>query len=746
MYNLTVFKLQILSLVIKYFLKNLVILYELIFLNQVRKIIYTKKPMGKQFEKIRFTFFIFIIYSASIIPQNMTAIDSLIKASENSSGEHKVDLLNDLSDSYLRSSPESSVKYASEALQTSKKINYKKGQGDAYNQLGIANYYLAQFSDALTYYNYSLAIRKELNNKKDVASSLNNIGLLYSNLGNYQKSLEYGLEALKTREEIGNQYYIGVSLLNIGIVYFNIGDINSALEYDTKALKVMQSIKKENVVLILLVNIGSIYRRKGSYNKAMDYYNRSVNLSNKLGDKKGAADAYYSIATINWMLKKYKTALNYYKKSLAIYESLGDKYDISSNSNSIAITYANLKEFDKMKSYLQRALKLALEIKSKPLIQDNYEYTSTYYEGKKNFSEALKYFHLYSEIKDTILNQQSNDQIEELKTRYETEKKEQKILQLQQGKKIEDKEIEVKNIWETSLVIGLILTGILLFVLYNRYNLEKKAEAKIKKQNVEILAQQEELKSQAAAIQDANEELRQKNITLENLNEEKDMFLGIAAHDLKNPLTSIIVDTTTVKLYQQKNRSGEISQKMEEIESTAKRMKDIITKLLDLNAIETGKLNLVISEFDLVDLMNSITEVYKEQALRKGIHLYFNSKAVSLKILSDKSVLMQIIDNIISNAVKFSGSGKSIYVDVDKSNNQSIISIKDEGPGFKEEELKNMFKRFAKFSAKPTSGENSSGLGLSISKKLIDMLNGKISIESKVHEGSTFFIELPMQS
>ena len=664
-----------------------------------------------------FILFLFILYFSNVVNcQNTNVIDSLLKNISNATGEEKVNMLNDLADSYLRTSPEKSIEYAKQAIQLSQQINYQKGIGDAYNLTGIADFYLGEFADALTNYRAGLKIRETLKDKKGIASSLSNIGLLYNSLGNFEKSLEYGLKALKAREELGDKYTIGASILNVGVVYYHIGDFNSALKYFNQALDVMQSIKKEKAVLVILNDIGSAYRKKGHYNKALDFYNRSVKLSQKLGDKKGAADAYHSIANINWDKRNYYRALEYYNKSLAIYEFLGDKYSIANILNNIAVTYQELKQYDKMKPFLERSLKIAEAIDAKPLIQDNYQYTSEYYEGKKNFRAALEYFQLYSGIKDTLLNEQSTYQIEELKTKYETEKKEQEIFQLQQERQLQNKEIEVQRIWRASLIGGIILVILLLAGLYNRYLLKKKS----------------------------NEKIRQQNTVLETLNNEKNMFLGIAAHDLKNPLTSIMLDSATVKLMYEKNKGTEIPRKMNEIESTAKRMKDIVSRLLDLNRIETGKIELEMTEFDIVLLLKAITDEYRQQAETKKICMHFIPSKEFIRIKSDRSVITQILDNLISNAIKFSEEERNVFINVDLKEDKTIISIKDEGPGFSEDELLHLFNKFVKFSSKPTAGESTTGLGLSIAKRLTEVLNGNIWCESAKGKGSSFIVELPV--
>jgi signal transduction histidine kinase len=665
---------------------------------------------------ILISFLILTVIPGNSFCQSSAKIDSLLKSLLYSSGEKKVDALSAISDFYLRDSPEKSIQYANKALELSLTIGYKKGIGDSYNLLGIANYYTGQYADALNYYKMSLAVREGLKSKKEIASSFNNIGLVYNELGSYEKSLEFGLKSLKIREELGDKYNIGVSLLNTGLIYFNISDFKSALKNYQDALNIMEALQKENAVLIILNLLGNIHRKLNNPILALDYYNRSIRLSQKLSDKKGLADSYHNTANIYCDLKNYSTALEFYKKTLTLYNELGDKNEIANAYNNIALAYKELNNFKEMKSYLDKGLILAKSINAVPLLEDNYQFTSEYYEGIHDYTNSLKYFQMYSTIKDTLFNKQSNDQIEDLRTRYETEKKEQEIARLQQEKQFQAKELEVQSVWRASLTGGVILLGLLIFILYNRYNIKKKSELKIKQQN----------------------------LVLENLNNEKNMFLGIAAHDLKNPLTSIIIDTATIKMLQEKKKTKEISLKLFDIESTAERMKDIVSKLLDLNKIESGNIKMEISEFNLTALIKELITGYNKISEAKNINLYYLPDRENIVIKSDKNLIIQIMDNLISNAIKFSNNDRNVHIKINSENSRIIINIKDEGPGFSENELNNLFNKFSKFSAKPTAGEHSTGLGLSIVKTLTEMLHGNVRCESTKGNGSIFYLELPV--
>jgi signal transduction histidine kinase len=250
------------------------------------------------------------------------------------------------------------------------------------------------------------------------------------------------------------------------------------------------------------------------------------------------------------------------------------------------------------------------------------------------------------------------------------------------------------------------------------------------------------------------------------LNIEKNEFLGIAAHDLKNPLTSIILSASIIQQYQTRMTVPEINDQMDHILITAKRMQETILNLLDINAIESGRFTFNPIAMNVVEVVNDVVEGYYLRAKDKEITLHFNHDSDEVMTMCDRNALMQVLENLISNAIKYSPLGKNVYVNVLSSSNDGRstlfsreknaverlpmaqphvrIEFQDEGPGLTPEDKEQLFHKFAKLSAKPTGGEHSTGLGLSIVKKIIEAMHGQVWCESEIHHGATFIVELPI--
>ena len=264
--------------------------------------------------------------------------------------------------------------------------------------------------------------------------------------------------------------------------------------------------------------------------------------------------------------------------------------------------------------------------------------------------------------------------------------------------------------------------------------------------NQELKSRQEVLEEQAMEIEIINTELHEKNEILVELNDEKNEFLGIAAHDLKNPLNSIRGIAQMVRKRKEIELSDdEVDDMAHQIETSSNFMFEIITNLLDVNKIENGKLVIQPSSVDLVLSLGAVTDRYQAPAAKKNITLHVELPAEDTQIYADPTLTIQVLDNIVSNAVKYSPQGKNVWVTVscDAVQHRVRVAVKDEGPGFSEEDKKKLFGKFARLTAKPTGGEHSTGLGLSIVKRLAEAMDASIWCESELGKGATFIIEFP---
>lgn len=237
--------------------------------------------------------------------------------------------------------------------------------------------------------------------------------------------------------------------------------------------------------------------------------------------------------------------------------------------------------------------------------------------------------------------------------------------------------------------------------------------------------------------------LHQANQRLSELNEERGAFLGIAAHDLKNPTAAIMGYADLLKERWASWDEDKKLKRIANIHQLAQHISEIIRNLLDINAIESGHYTLNPERLNLVECVQHIVEVYQDRAAAKHIRLHVLAQDL-LPVYADRAALRQVLDNLLSNAIKYSPHGCNVHVQIEALGESAVLRVRDEGPGISDEDQQKLFRKFTRLNARPTGGEHSSGLGLSIVKHIIEASRGKIYCESRLGEGASFVIELPL--
>jgi signal transduction histidine kinase len=270
---------------------------------------------------------------------------------------------------------------------------------------------------------------------------------------------------------------------------------------------------------------------------------------------------------------------------------------------------------------------------------------------------------------------------------------------------------------------------------------ERTRQLEEEKRHVELL--NDNLHQNLEEVNSLHEGLQQANLSLVRANDEKNDFLGIATHDLKAPIAGISALVQVMRL--EGNLDIKRLNYLDHIAESCDRMQRLISDLLDLNRIERGTSLVTVEPVIISKLLVRINTLYQPIAEKKNITLKIENQVDEDVLITDPDALLQILDNLISNAIKFSFPGKEVKVKVKvKSGKKEILfEVTDQGQGLYKEELQNLYGKFHKLSARPTAGESSSGLGLSIVKELVQLLHGEISATSKIGEGTTFTVSLP---
>ncbi|MBF0530135.1 MAG: HAMP domain-containing histidine kinase [Deltaproteobacteria bacterium] len=250
----------------------------------------------------------------------------------------------------------------------------------------------------------------------------------------------------------------------------------------------------------------------------------------------------------------------------------------------------------------------------------------------------------------------------------------------------------------------------------------------------------------SAELSNVNRELNKRNAELDWLNDQKNRFLGIAAHDLRSPIGHILISSSFLIEEIDQYLNPEQTEFLNIIRDSSKFMLDLIDDLLDLAAIEAGKLNLNPAPVDLVELLRRNVQLNQLLADKRGLSLVLECCETLPPINLDQSKIQQVMNNLLSNAIKYSPSRGHIVVSLFKSDHDVIVSVRDQGPGIPSTEINKLFQPFSKTNMPAPGGEKSTGLGLSIARRIVTGHGGRMWVDSREGQGAAFFFSLPMVS
>ncbi len=422
-----------------------------------------------------------IILGLSLGLKSLSAQQAYVDSLKNMLAEsvddtNKVHLLNKLAWTLRRTNFEKALGYANESLDLSGRLNFHRGKATAYNYLGIIYQKKGEYSISLDYLFQSLALEDSLNNRRGVANVYNNIGLIYDYQRNYQKALEYYFKALDIRKALKDSRGVALAYNNIGIAYYYMDSLEIVLEYFKKALKIREKDGNPKEQAQSYGNIGEIYNELGQYAKAAYYLEKAMAINEKTEDKLGMSIALISLSNLYAEQHKYQKAMEYLDKSIRTSRSLGAK----------------------------EPLRAAYESKSRLYSQLN------------DYKQALTYYQKHADLKDSLLNKENSEKINQLQVSYEAEKKEQAIALLTKDKEIQQRELNRQKIMRNVFIGGFILFFIMAFILFNRYQIKRRANLQLTRANHIIEVKNKTLEEANTAITQQKDIIERKNQHITN--------------------------------------------------------------------------------------------------------------------------------------------------------------------------------------------------------------------------------------
>jgi signal transduction histidine kinase len=605
---------------------------------------------------------------------------------------------------------------------------------DLMNELSANHVILNNHQIAINLQSQIFNSRKKMNDLEGQFETLLEIVKIYKDQSDYEKLYAYirsfnGLYKNQKKKDLTPQIKLlkGEILMIYGdllVLWGNLevkDNFERALLYYDSAHFLFTSVTNGNKVAETKISQANVYFKLKDYKSAIDNCELAIPLYKKEKNFAKLIQAYQLISESYMKLDRYKLAYQAQAQFLLYSDSL-EKIQLKhmdeligqykENANRIAFPLLHL-EIEKQKRDIELLVKekslndLALkneQLKNKQVTNENILLQQRI-EADLREKEILN-----------LLAEKSRQEAELKSQQINKITNEQQIYALEQEKKLGELKLQKANAQRTVFLLSIIISLIVLIsVIIGYFNIRKS-------------------RSNIAA---RNKFIEEHNSKLKKLNQEKNRLIRIVAHDLKNPLTSAL--TMSDMLYKRDKFIPDDDQNISLIRRSLRRMQEMINKILDVKAIDAEKLNLEIEAINVKQVIAFVIESFSRKAKNKQIII--SNDAEELYINVDLDYFTQILENLISNALKFSSLNTVIKVNTTDLEGACRISITDQGPGFSIKEKKQIFKEYKTLSPKPTNGESSNGLGLSIVKKYVDAMGGKVWCDTTPGKGSTFHIE-----
>ncbi len=664
--------------------------------------------------------------------QNISRIDSLRSLVFNTSGEQKFAALNDLGFEFRLSAPDSTIFYCKQAYELGRQLNVKKNLSKPLSFIGLASAYKGDYKTSFEYHLSAIQVAEQQKDSIQLGYCYNNFGRLFFEQGDLTRAYDNFIKCQEifanTNEDVGKAY-IARSLSNL---YKSQGDYTKALKMSLQAYRLREKIGEPRQIISALTELGLVYGELKQKDSANYCFKQADSVAYKIRDNISLAElkmGWAEFLSNNGNIHEADTLAHnaYWMVVNASNYRLMPRVSLLMGQ-----IHFKLQQYDKSMIYLKKLLTLTTEA-NLDLQRDAHFYLSQIYEKNGDDERANQHINRYLILKESLQSVELAREIEKLQFQLEIGKKESENEILKANSARNDAIIAQQRLENIILIAVVVLVIALFFVQYRNYKKKREINEKLERQYAEIQNQQQEIANQ-------NEKLEKRNHELSDLNHEKDTLMNIVAHDLKSPLNRIHGLSELIEV--EGNLSSEQVKYLGLIKDSTRSGLDLIVDLLDVNSLEVNR-EPRYTNFNLSSFLHDRVGAFGHYASVKEIEIKLIERNID-EISLDQEYLSRIMDNLISNAVKFSPRNSLIIVSAEKVNGSYTIEVKDHGPGFSSTDKKHLYQKFRKLSARPTAGETSNGLGLAIVKILVDRMNGSIELNSTPGSGSEFTISFPV--
>jgi len=679
-------------------------------------------------------------------------VDSLKKLIPNADTKQRSILLNQIAKTYEQISPNDRIKYAREALKLGRRIGFDSSIVAAYKNLGIGYYYLQNEDSSIHYFKIALDYYSKLEDTLGMSACLNNLGVIYTYLDDYSKGTEYYMRSLRIKEEQKDSAGMAKIYTNLGNFHYRFDRQEKALMYFQKSLAIHKKIEGDSIFYPLsYMNIANVYREMAKRNlglkdvilketqmeiiksakteKHFDYFLDAIKYFNKAEagylNLKDTTN-YYRVLSLRSQIYMFIGDLEHAEKGLLeahkYFRRIKDIFLIAESATALGSYYLFMKDYNKAINYYKEAIACyTYQYNTRVLLAKQNLAQAQYKSG--NYKESFETIIEANEIRDSLKVLEGDQKFIELESKYQSEKKDRRILLLEKDKEIMDSQ-------KMLLILSLVLLGVVIIVIFIIIWWKNRVNKVLNQKNIEL--------------KDVNQNLTQSQKELKEANDAKDKFFSIMAHDLRNPISTFKQLTEILSDDFDSFEENEKKEFLEEMKKSSSNLYNLLENLLTWSRSKRGAIQAKPTVNDVYSIADMTLSHLKSQAKNKKIEL-INNIPLKTEALFYPHLTSTIIRNLVTNAIKFSEDGSIIEINImgNSNDNEFTIEIKDYGLGMEEKTLDKLFRIDQSVSQNGTKGETGTGLGLIICKEFAEKQDGNIWAESEPGKGSSFCFTLP---
>jgi signal transduction histidine kinase/DNA-binding response OmpR family regulator len=559
--------------------------------------------------------------------------------------------------------------------------------------------------------NATLQIAWNTFDELDYADGMAKVKIEQAQLAAYENkpvvAVNFYLEGITLAKEAGNKNSEALAYNNLANVFADQKQYHKAIEYYELALGIVTELHFKPGISACFANLGATYSTLKQNDRAIPYLNKAWNLKEETGDILGAGRVLRTLGQVYQDKKDYQQAELSYQQAFEFAMEVGNIQDASKAEFGLAQIGYYLNDFGKSISLAENVIANLEVAQDLELIADAHQLLAQAYQKENELGKALAHSNKYIVLTDSLYNNSIISISRDLEAKYQNEQNAQEIALLASERDLQ--EVQLQNrINERNGIIAFALVSVLIGgLLYNQYRIKQRT-----------------------------------NIELRELDRVKSDFFANISHEFRTPLT--LIKGPIEQMEQQPDLAVE-KDTIKMIRRNTNKLLQLVNQLLDLSRIDKGSLRLNPTEGDVYKCLRVAASSFNSHAAHRNINYRVDIPTDVLWASLDREKLEVILYNLIGNAFKFSEDKSTISISAIYDGSELQIVINDSGKGIPDEKIPFIFDRFYQVDSSSSREKEGSGIGLALTKELIALMDGSITVKSEIGRGSSFRIHIPVQ-